>query len=239
MRRCARRHAFPGPQEISRCQMRHKLALTVALAILMATVGRGEHRRGRVDRQVRNRRQRLRSAHHADRPAPPVVAPGTPIGGGNVQPAPPLSGTINGAPGAAERERRDRLEQRADCADPLGRRQPGQPRRAAPPRPPSPRSAPPPSASPTSSSTSSRSRPSCCRSTRPAAPSTAFPGRCSPRSTRSRPPSAPTSTSPPPARWAGCSSSPRPGRPTGSTPTATAARTPTTRSTRSAPRPAT
>ena len=40
-------------------------------------------------------------------------------------------------------------------------------------------------------------------------------------------------------RWAGCSSSPRPGRPTGSTPTTTGARTPTTRSTRSAPPPAT
>ena len=43
------------------------------------------------------------------------------------------------------------------------------------------------SASPTSSSTPSRSRPSCCRSTRPAAPSTGSPGRCSPRSTKSRP----------------------------------------------------
>ena len=40
------------------------------------------------------------------------------------------------------------------------------------------------------------------------------------------------------ARWAGCSSSPRPGRPMASMPTTTAARTPTTRSTRSAPRPA-
>ena len=50
------------------------------------------------------------------------------------------------------------------------------------------------SASPTSSSTLSRSRPSCCRSTRHAAPSTGFPGRCSPRSTRSRLASAPTWT---------------------------------------------
>ena len=114
---------------------------------------------------------------------------------------------------------------------------------ASPPRPTrpsrSPTSAPPRSAFRASSSTSSRSRPSCSRSTRPAAPSTGSPGRCWPGSTGSRPPSAPTSTSPPPGRSAGCSSSPRPGRRTGWTPTEITARIPTTRSTRSAPRRAT
>ncbi len=62
-----------------------------------------------------------------------MVAPGTPIGGGNVQPAPPLSGSDQRSP----RERRsggagDRLEQRADCADPLGRHQPGHPASGTP-----------------------------------------------------------------------------------------------------------
>ena len=51
--------------------------------------------------------------------------------------------------------------------------------------------------------------------------------------------SAPTSTSRPPARSAGCSSCRPPGRRTASTPTATARPTPTTPSTRSAPRRAT
>ncbi len=75
--------------------------------------------------------------------------------------------------------------------------------------------------------------------TRPAAPNTGSPGRCSPRSTKSRPPSAPTSTSPAPAPSAGCSSCPPVGNSSASTPTATARKTPTTRSTRSAPPPTT
>ena len=63
----------------------------------------------------------------------------------------------------------------------------------------------------TSSSRSSGSRRSCCRSTRPRAPSTGSRGRCWRRSTRSRPTTGATCRCPPPGRWAGCSSSPPPG----------------------------
>ena len=151
---------------------------------------------------------------------------GGPAGPGGRGAAASPAATASPAAAAMTTERRrrapprragDRWHQRRSQAD--GRAEPTATPTAPPPTPtrasPSPTSARPRSGSRTSSSTSSRSRPSCCRSTRPAGPSTGSRGRCSPRSTGSRPPSAPTSMSPPPAPSAGCSSCPRPGTPYG------------------------
>ena len=80
--------------------MRHKLALTVALAILMATVAGGSIAGAESTAKSGTAGSGSGQPTTPTGPAPPVVAPGTPIGGGNVQPAPPLSGTINGAPGS-------------------------------------------------------------------------------------------------------------------------------------------
>ena len=78
--------------------MRHKLALTVALAILMATVAGGSMAGAESTAKLRHRRRRLGAAHDAAEPDSPVVVPGTPIGGGTVQAAPPSPGAINASP---------------------------------------------------------------------------------------------------------------------------------------------
>ncbi len=72
--------------------MRQKLALTIALAVLMAVVA-GANLAAAESQQVKPAGTDTGSGQPTTPAAPPVVAPGTPIGGG-VQAAPPLQGTI-------------------------------------------------------------------------------------------------------------------------------------------------
>jgi hypothetical protein len=71
--------------------MRHKLALTIALASLMAVVAGASL--AAAESQVKAPGAGTGSGQPTTPAAPPVVAPGTPIGGG-VEAAPPLEGTI-------------------------------------------------------------------------------------------------------------------------------------------------
>ena len=74
--------------------MRHKLALTIALAVLVAVLAGA----GLAGAESQVKPPAGAGSGQPTTPAgPPVVAPGTPIGGG-VQAAPPLQGTITGPP---------------------------------------------------------------------------------------------------------------------------------------------
>ena len=78
--------------------MRHKLALTVALAILMAVVAGGSMAGAASTASSGTAGTGSGEPTTPASPTPPVVVPGTPIGGGGVQAAPPLSGAINAPP---------------------------------------------------------------------------------------------------------------------------------------------
>ena len=93
--------------------MRHKLALTIALAVLMAVVAGASL--AAAESQV-SAGAGTGSGQPTTPAAPPVVAPGTPIGGG-VEAAPPLQGTITGATRQRRGRAADRQRQRADGAD--------------------------------------------------------------------------------------------------------------------------